>query len=202
MGAVVYAVWQLLRPGADAALTLRIAPLAVALYIGSSLWLAAAKYGPVWATMPTLAVMAACAVAALLLTTEGAASPGSPERTLCLVVPFALYAGWTVCATFVNVAEVAPRFGFDRFGLSVPAYAILSLGAATAAAAGVIWLTRGDPVFAGTVLWALVAILIAGRQRGADTGVMLTAGGAIAVVVVLTVLTRRILGANGPAAAG
>ena len=68
--AVVYAVWQVTPAGRAAPETTRIAPLAISLYAGSSVWLAAAQYGPLWATMLVLAIMAACAVLALKLGTD------------------------------------------------------------------------------------------------------------------------------------
>lgn len=190
VAAIVYAVWQLTAPGRRDAVTSRIAPLAVVLYAGSSLWLAAAQYGPLWATMPILAVMALCAVTALMLATQG--EDRSLQRSLCLILPFGLYAGWTVCATFVNVAEVAPAYGFARFGLSVPAYAVASIGVLTFVAAFALWLTRANLAFAATVAWALVAIIVAARQKGFEPSVVMAAGAALVAVVALTVLSRML----------
>lgn len=190
LAALVYAVWQLTAPGRRDPVTLRIGPLAIVINAGSSLWLAAAQYGPLWATMPILAVMALCAVTALVLATHG--GDLSLQRSLCLVLPFGLYAGWTVCATFVNVAEVAPAYGFARFGLSVPAYAVLSIGVLTTVAAVISWLTRANLAFAATVAWALVAIIVAARQKGFEPSVVMAAGAALVAVVALTVLSRML----------
>lgn len=186
--ALAYAVWQVTPDGRGDPITARLAPFAVTIYLGSTVWLAAAQYGPVWATMPILAAMAACAVAALSIATS--TPDASPWRHWAAVVPFGLYAGWTVCATFVNVAEVAPQYGFDRFGLSVPAYAVASLAAATILAAIALWLTRGEFAFAATVLWALAAIIVAGRERGADWSVIAAAGAGMAAIILLTAAVR------------
>lgn len=187
-GAVVYAIWQLTPQGRADPVTRWIAPLAIVLYAGSSLWLWTAKYGPLWATMPILAVMTVCAVTALVV--AAGAETNSLQRMLCLVVPFGLYAGWTLCATLVNAAEVAPVYGFDRFGLSVPGYAVLSIVALTIAVAVALWLTHANLVFAGTVVWALAAIIAAARERGADSSVVLAAIAALLVVLALTVRLR------------
>jgi len=184
LAAVAYAIWQMTSSGRADPVTARIAPLALVLYLGSSLWLAAAKYGPLWATMPILAVMALCAVIALVL--AAGSSNSSVQRLLCLVIPFGLYAGWTVCATFVNVAEAAPAYGFERFGLSVPGYAVLSIAALTVLAAAILWLTRGNLAFAGTVIWALAAIIVAGLQRGVDQSVVTAAMAALVAVMAAT----------------
>lgn len=188
LGAVAYAIWQLTPSGRADPATVRIAPLAIMIYVGSSAWLASAKFGPVWATMPILAAMAGCAVVSLWF----AQTSGAPsiERTLCMIAPFALYAGWTLCATFVNIAEVAPRYGFTRFGLSIPGYAILSIGVLTAAVAGVLWLTQANLLFAATVIWALIAILVVGYQRQADPAVMAALGVALLAVVAMTIWLR------------
>jgi hypothetical protein len=186
--AVVYAVWQLTPTGRAAPVTARIAPLAIALYAGSSVWLAAAQYGPLWATMPVLASMALCAVLALKLGTD--TTRPSWLQVLCLILPFGLYAGWTVCATFVNIAEVAPRYGFNRFELSIAGYAVLSIAVVTAAVAAVLWLTQGNLVFAATAVWALVAIIVAASTRPVDNAVPIAAGAALVAVIAFTAYVR------------
>lgn len=186
--AVGYGIWQLTAAGRADAATARIAPLAIMLYLGSSLWLAAAKYGPIWATMPILAVMAACASAALLIALAGGERSGLSWSAVTL--PFALYAGWTVCATFVNIAEVAPAHGFARLGLSVAAYAMLSIAVLTVIAVVLLWVTGAELAFAATILWALIAIGVAGVQRGADGAVITAAGSAAVAVVLLTAVIR------------
>lgn len=182
--AVGYAIWQLTPSGRTDPMTVRIAPLAIALYVGSSLWLFAAKYGPIWATMPILAVMAACACAILI----GAfATPGlSAWRWWSIALPFGLYAGWALCATFVNIAEVAPAYGFNRFGLSTSAYAVLSIAAATVLAAIVLSLCDSEYTFAAAIIWALAAIVVANRQRGSYEAVQIAATLAIFIVIALT----------------
>lgn len=187
--AVVYAIWQILPAGRRDQATNIIAPLALCLYVGSTLWLAAAKFGPLWATMPILAVMALCAVLSLIQAT-GPSLERSMARYAVLVLPFAMYAGWTVCALFVNIAEVAPRYGFDRFGLSVIDYGVLSIIAATVVAALVLWLSRAELAFAATVGWALVAIAVAANGRAGSGKIILAAGLALAVVALLTFILR------------
>jgi hypothetical protein len=182
--ALAYAVWQLTPVGRADPITARIAPLAIALYLGSSLWLAAAKYGPYWVTMPILAAMTVCANIALI--TAVAAPAPSAWRTWLVIVPFGLYAGWTICATFVNIAEVAPGYGFNRFGLSIPNYGVASIAATTVLAAAILWLSKGELSFAATVVWALVAIIVASRERQTGSGILLAAGFGIVLVVVLT----------------
>jgi hypothetical protein len=189
--ALIYAVWQLTPAGRAAPVTAQIAPLAIVLYAGSSIWLAAAQFGPLWATMPVLAVMAVCATLALKLGSD--IPEPSLMQQLCLMLPFGFYAGWTVCATFVNVAEVAPRYGFARLGLSVPGYAVLSIAVLTVVVAVVLWLTRANLVFAATVLWALIAIIASAWTRPVDSIVLMAAGFALVVVISFAAYRRLAL---------
>ncbi|MDX2259238.1 MAG: hypothetical protein NW205_10035 [Hyphomicrobiaceae bacterium] len=188
LGAVAYAVWQLTPAGRRTPATARIAPLALAVYAGSTAWLSAVEYGPLWATMPILAVMAAAAIACLVLAVAG--KQGSLAEEFVLVVPFGLYAGWTVAAIFVNVAEVAPGYGFDRFGLSAGSYAVGSIGVLTGIVLATLWATRGNLTFAATVAWALAAIIVAAFERGYDGAVPVAAGAALGVVALATLVIR------------
>jgi len=188
--ALVYAAWQLTPGGHADRVTAEVAPLAAIVYLGSPLWLAVVEYGPLWASMPILALMAVCACAALILARN---RPGpSLSRTLAVVIPFGLYAGWTCCAAFVNVAEVAPQYGFERFGLSISAYAVASIATATTVACVVLWLARGVLVYTATVLWALGAIWMAGRARGAEESVLLAVGAAMGALILFTLFARAV----------
>ncbi|NJM55723.1 MAG: hypothetical protein HC841_07315 [Verrucomicrobiae bacterium] len=111
-------------------------------------------------------------------------------RLWLTTIPFGLYAGWTTCATFVNIAEVAPGYGFARFGLGIPAYGVLSIMLATVIGGSVLVLTRGTLAYAGTILWALAAIAVAATTRGHDTVIVAGAVCAMAAVVTITVLVR------------
>ncbi len=181
--ALAYAVWQATPAGKADPATARAAIFALILYAGSTVWLAAAQYGPLWATAPVLAAMAASAIMVLIIAAD---APFGTSRWWFMAAPFALYAGWTTCATFVNIAEVLPAYGFDRFGLSVAAFGAASIGAAAIVAGLVLVLTKGSLVFAGTVLWALAAILVAAAERNYGGAVPVAAGLAAALIVMLT----------------
>lgn len=136
--------------------------------------------GPALGHDADLGAMAVLAVARLAI---APVEPGGRWRHWVLVAPFALHAGWPACATFVNVAEVAPQFGFDRFELSVPTDGALSIACATLAAMGALALSRGELLLGTTVVWALAGILVAGVQRGYGAPVMVAAAAGIGVVL-------------------
>lgn len=188
-GALAYAVWQLTPKGRADPATARAAPFALLLYLGSTAWLLVVDRGPLWASMPILAAMAACAITVLIQATN---APGeSRARFWFATAPFALYAGWTACATFVNVAEAGPQYGFDRFGLTIPDYGALSIAAAVLLAAAVLRLTRGQPLFAATVVWALVAIAAASVARGHAQIITLSAAAGAVVTAAASAAFRR-----------
>jgi hypothetical protein len=188
--ALAYGIWQLTPAGRADPVTLKIAPLAIVLYLGSSVWLSAAKYGPLPATSPILAVMALCAVLSLLMALEPPARTGL--AWWAVVLPFALYAGWTTCATFVNFAEVMPAAGFNRFGLSVAGFALLSLTVVGVISAFLVWRTNANLPFAATIVWALVAIAVAGMERGADRSVVYAAFAGAAGIALLAAFIRLV----------
>lgn len=190
--AIAYAVWQLTLSGRADPATRRIAPYAIVLYAGSSLWLTVVAYGPLWASIPILVIMAVCASIALI------AAVRTPEPTTMRLwlatIPFGLYAGWTTCATFVNIAEVAPGYGFARFGLGVATYGVLSIAVATVVGGAVLVLTRGTLAYAATILWALAAIAVAASARGSDAAIITAAVGGMVAVVIITALVRNFAG--------
>ncbi|MDX2088620.1 MAG: hypothetical protein SFX73_12265 [Kofleriaceae bacterium] len=122
-----------------------------------------------------------------LATRSGDAPDAACWRRWAVIVPFGVYAGWTACATFVNIAEVAPGLGWDRFGMSTVAYGVVSIAAAGAISALVLWWTRGELAFLATVVWALIAIIVAARLRGHAPAIVVAAAFTIVAVVIVAI---------------
>lgn len=68
-------------------------------------------------------------------------------------------------------------------GMSEQAWTVAMLLAAGLIAAAVVWVSRGNAWYAGTIVWALVAIVVANLTRRPDRVVAATAG-AMAVMVI------------------
>jgi len=75
--------------------------------------------------------------------------------------------------------------------LTANAAAVLSLVLATIVAGFGLWLSRGDVVFAATVVWALTGIIVAAVQRTFGPMVPIVAGIAIAAVVAASWAARE-----------
>jgi hypothetical protein len=152
---------------------------AAVLFALSSAWLAFARYGPLWLTVPVIAIMLALA-AYLVIAVAHRAMPNLAEKWISLAL-FGLYAGWLTVALFANFTEVAFDLGFSFLGLSMVAWTLLSLAAATALACGIAVAARGNWLYAAAILWAFAAILVA-NASSPSAGVV---GTAIAIAAAL-----------------
>lgn len=189
LGCLAYAVVQALPSRAADPLFRRIGWLTAAGFALTGAWLLAARFGPVWATVPIIWLMTA-AIGTAFVIAAGAARPGLVEAAF-VRLPLALFAGWLTAAAFVNAAEVLPRFGFDRFGLSPAGFAVLVVGAAGALAGALAGLTRGEPAYALAVLWALGGIAAANVMRASGSPVVIAAAGAAGLALVAWCLALR-----------
>ena len=77
----------------------------------------------------------------------------------CLQAPVSLYFGWISVATIVNVAIALSSLGWTGGGISPQLWTQLLMAIATIIG-GIVLLRYQDLVFAGVVMWALVAIAL------------------------------------------
>ncbi len=157
LGSFAYAVLQATPARVQDPLFRRIGVLTAAGFVACCLWLFAARDLP-WATVPLIAVMLVVLGRAFVIT---ARTPDlSRTRRLLVLAPLGVYAGWLSAATFVNLAEVLPGYGFDRLGLTAEAFGLVVIAAAAATALTLTLLSRGAVAYVLTVLWALVAVAV------------------------------------------
>lgn len=157
LGALVYAIAQARPTAATDPLFRRIGWLTAAGYALCLAWLCAARFGPVWLTVPLIFGMLATLGSAFLVAVRNDPLPSSGRR-LTVVAPLAVYAGWLSAAAFVNAADVLPGYGFTRFGLSAEQFGWLVLLFATAVALLIAQRSHWYWPYVATVAWALVAI--------------------------------------------
>lgn len=140
-------------------------PLLGSLAIGAA-WIPAANLSPPAATV-MIWLMLAGAVVALFRTTRA-------DRWR-LQAPIAIYAGWLTAASFVALALVFAGYGI---GFGAGPWGIVLLIAALVFAAAVQLKLDRAPEYGATVIWALVAIVVA-NWGGAWTMVVLAAAGCL-----------------------
>lgn len=151
-------------------------PLLLSLAVGTS-WLAVANRSAIWAT-GLIFLMAAFAIVALLR------APATDRRWL--QAPVAIYAGWLTAASFVSLGSTAAGYGVLAGGLG---WAFLGIAMALVVAVMVQRRAPRAPGYGGTVIWALVGIMVA--NGGAQLGVTLLAGLGVMVVGSLLVAQGR-----------
>lgn len=188
LGALILAVWQAFGAGRHEPTMARVRLPLTGLYIGSTVWLAAAASPAKWLTPPILFAMLVLALVAMLRLARPTA-PLSRATKLIAGWPTALYAGWVSAAAFVNSAIVGPEYGLGTAGLGTEGLAVALTAAAAALAIAVTIASRGALAYVLAVVWALTGIIFA-NGRGGSLDVMFTATGA-AVLLLATLLGVR-----------
>lgn len=145
---VVSAVFGLWKRRYDAGWDIMRAPLLVSLALGTP-WLWVANQSAVWATVLIFAMTIPAIVAALRAPTYD----NWHART-----PVAIYAGWLTAASFVSLGSTAAGYGL-LFGATGWAYAGIALALGVALTVQV--RLAHAPAYGATVIWALIAIIVA-----------------------------------------
>ena len=80
-------------------------------------------------------------------------------ETWLVRVPFSIYLGWITVATVANVTSVLEYAGWNGWGLTPVAWAVIMMVVA-AVVAGLVSLTRGDIAYVAVILWAFAGIAV------------------------------------------
>ena len=190
---LLFAALQLIRGQAIDRFS-RIFGPAILLFVFSTVWLLFARFGPNWATVPTIIAMLLFGATVLFRIADAPQDLNGFSRW-CAPAAFGLYAGWLTVATFANFTEIATDLGFGFFGLAIETWTLLALVPATALACAIVSRARGNWFYAAAVLWALAAIAVANVSRDRPT-LAAAAGLAGAVVLAATFLAARRNGAR------
>jgi hypothetical protein len=184
---IAYGVYQTLPSRRENPLLRRIGHLTASAFLATTLWAVAAQMTSddwLWLTVPIIVWMLVTLLAALgrMAKFRGRLTPA--DRAF-VVVPLSVFAGWITVATFANTS-VFSLTGFDNFGLSDAQWTILRLVAATVLAALATRATGGNLLYALTVVWALVGIVVTNVVYRPDVAVAaMAAAAAILELVVL-----------------
>lgn len=160
----LFGLWK--RPDDPVWSSVRL-PLIGSIAVGA-VWLAVAVRSPVMASV-LIAVMLALALAALFR------APPRQDRWL-LLAPVAVYAGWLTAATGVSLGILMTGYGW----LGNTAAAVAMLCAVLLTAVTVQLRLARAPDYGLTVIWALVAVIVANGQ--ANLTVSAVAGTGIVVM--------------------
>lgn len=183
LGLVAHALFGLFARADDDAWDRGRWPLVASLAVGAS-WIAVANTSAVWATV-LIWIMLAGALGALALTGPRAGrAPAGPDRWLAQL-PLGVYAGWLTAASWVAVG-----FMLGGFGVLSPVWAAaVALPCAVVMAVAIQLRLGRAPEYGLTVIWALVAVIVA-NWGGAWALVALAAAGLLAMAASLRQILR------------
>ena len=159
---VVSAIYGIWKRADDPAWDRARLPLIVSLGVGTP-WLAIANTSPLWATI-TIFIMALGAILALMR---------APHQDYWWFrAPVGIYAGWLTAASFVSLGSTAAGYGVltDQMG-----WAYLGISGALVLALVVLRATQATP-YGLTVVWALVAIVVANQMDNWTVSALALAG--------------------------
>jgi hypothetical protein len=164
-GSLAYAVYQASPRRRVEPLLRRIGWYTAAAFTATILWLLAVQGGRLVLTVPLIFALMAALVGAFIELIRHPLPRTAAERWL-VERPLSVYAGWATVAAVANTAEVLKGAGYAELaGLPDQAWAILMLLIAGGIGAYATSVSRGNAAYAGTVLWALTAVVAANFQR-------------------------------------
>lgn len=173
---LVSALYGVLKRRTDDAWDRVRTPLIASLALGTP-WLAIANRSAIWATV-LLVSMAVSAIVAVWR------APDADQWWLR--TPVAIYAGWLTAATFVSLASTTAGYGLLTNSIG---WALIAISLALLVAVLVQRRLPHAPWYGLTVIWALIAIVVANGT--AQLGVTILAGLGVLVLASLITSQRR-----------
>ncbi|WP_170004062.1 hypothetical protein [Pseudopontixanthobacter vadosimaris] len=185
LGSAVFALWQALPMTRRNALLDRIGWPAAFAFLGNGLW---ATYTQLADLTIVSSVIIAATLASLMVILRRLTNfhrPFTTQERWIAVLLFSALAAWLTAATIVNIAAMLQYHGiFDAEPKPWLAAVIVLVGGIVGAAATAG--SKGNPYYAGTFLWALFGIFMAGGQMAAIiAGACVVAALIVAVVAIM-----------------
>lgn len=187
---IFYAVYQALPKQKTNELLRRIGFFTAGAFFFNTVWeLVAQLVSFNWPTLIIIILILISSLGAMWRMTTYKKSLSLKEKWF-VNVPVSVLAGWVSAATFANLSSVLNQLQFSNFGLSATDFAIVIIILAGIFGAVITIINRGNILYGLTLVWALVAIVIANVQRP-NSSVAVVAGSMI-VVIGLVVAGSRI----------
>ena len=178
---VVSAIYGIIKRADNAAWNDARKPLILSLAVGTP-WLAVANTSAVWATV-LIFMMAATAIAAMLR--------APTEDHWWFRMPVSIYAGWLTAASFVSLGSTAAGYGIITGALGWAYLGIIGALLVT----GSILALRTIIAYGLTVIWALVAIIVA---NGSEIWTVSALAGVGIVILLGLLAATRLSGRSVP----
>jgi benzodiazapine receptor len=110
----------------------------------------------------------------------------SAAETWLVRAVFSVYLGWITVATIANATTVLYNAGWDGFGITPEAWAVIML-IAGAVITSAVTLTRGDMAYALVTLWAFVGI----SAKHTDVQVVMLTAWIVAYIVAIALVAGQ-----------
>lgn len=183
LGAIVFAVWQILPPNLTNPVSRRIGWWVASMYAINTVWQIWAPWAGIdWITFILLAISLACGILALRsLLVVG--RPLTLREQVVAAVPLGILTGWLTAATFVNLASSAEWAGAVPFD---PQQLPVSIALLAGAILFFVLAVNGTRSWAqaGAIIWALHGILVANLVRESQPVLATMAAAGILIVIV------------------
>jgi hypothetical protein len=194
-GCVGYGLYQFGAGRRDDPLLRRMGWFTASAFLGTCAWLVFARFNLTWLTVVCIVWMLASLAGAFRPLLHVGRPLTAAEHWLVLM-PVSVFLGWVTVATFANTAAALKRSGWLDAGMGEQNWTVLMLLAASAIASAVVVVSRGNLWYAGTIAWALVAIVVANVYRDPDRTVAAVAALAAVGVALVLVYARVLRGSH------
>jgi hypothetical protein len=184
-GLVAYAVYQALPTQKENPRLRRVGYLFVLSCIANIGWLFLWHYEQIPLTLWPMVALLLLLIGIYEILEIGRTQVGAAETWLVRVV-FSIYLGWITVATIANATTVLYDAGWNGFGISPEAWAVIML-IAGAVITSAVSLTRGDIAYALVILWAFTGISV----KHSDTRTVMLTAWLMACVVAITLVVGR-----------
>lgn len=187
---LAFAIYQILPSQEYARTIYDIRLFAAITFFGTTIWLVFARLKWVWVCFVCMIFILASLSIAFGFNIDYYDANRSTnitiEETLLVKALLSIFFGWITVATFANLAAALKKSRIMSDGLSEVIWSIILLLVAGASSCAVLYYSHGNLWYAGTILWALVAIIIANLKRSVYKWVAITA--AVMIMAVITVI--------------
>ena len=188
-GSVLFAIYQLLPAQRDDTLLARVGWPAAGVFAANGAWSVYVQSFDLTAISVAIIVAGLICVLTPYLRIVAFERPFTVAERWLVMLPLCALAAWLTAATIVNIASTLRYYDVGG-GAEQPllAAAIVIVGGVIAALA--VWRGRGNPPYALTFGWALLAIYLAGGQRAAIVGYAAIAAGLLVLAATLVRLAE------------
>ena len=196
LGTLIYAIYQV-RSGAPSGPFLdRLAPYAIAAFFLTGIWIPIFQLERFLLSLIVMLLLLGTLALIYGLITQQVETVGLSTAELWIIkAPFSIFLGWITAATILNFSQTLMALGWGGFGLSEVTWAVTMLCAAGLIAGLTAYLGGGNLFYAGTLVWALVAV----SQKQADVPLLATTALVVSGIILVAAFLYYVPGLGGAA---